>query len=243
MYFNNPYSRTGRHIIGKPSDKDRLLTSTIDALHSLLCQIDNSTVWTAGSASVVRLQCALKSSEPILYKNVITDMYDGTFQPFLTDSGLFNLFFYNAADIEAYPALGRLISPQECRCSMLRKDAAVLLDFHIAQHWTEYFVSFELPLIAMEVLKTDLNVSSGATQCEVTQRTGSGRKNRHQAAAILRACDVHYPFSRLISRNKLRETAQAALWRAAEAAHAKDVSCVCCDTPNASAAYVNSSSG
>jgi hypothetical protein len=220
-YTHDPYSFFGPRIYTTwPDPEVRLTDVTLSILSSILEQPDDDAVcWTAGSASVVRLQCLVVAAEPDLYDEVVMKIFRGTFQSFLDSCTPVQYFFYDSTSLDRCAALGRLISQHEGRCSLKSKAEALRLDTAVALHWEEYFIPVELRDVAALVASRQKSPSdtsslgcSQTTESEASASTRSfGRSMRENVAAVMEECETHHPFSRLISKNKLKEAVQSLL--------------------------------
>ena len=215
-----------------------LAAATIDAFHRLVVvrgqqqpNGSDSLSWSAGSTSVVRLQGLVRERCPAVYEAVIEgEDFCGTFQAFLCDVVQLHLFFYDDLDCMAYPVLRLLHSRHEQRCAVCAKDTAIPWDVAVADYWASRFVPIELPILAWDIVSssaaawpTDLVVeqpAAGETVPESvtcqrdensTVERGTRGRMRQLVHAIVTQSETFHPFSILISKNRLKDAAYAAL--------------------------------
>jgi hypothetical protein len=215
-----------------------LAAATDDAFHRLVVvqgrtqpNGTESASWSAGSTSVVRLQGLVRERCPALYEAVIEgEDFCGTFQAFLCDVVQLHLFFYDDVDCMAYPVLRLLHSRHEQRCAVCAKDVAVPWDTAVAEYWASRFVPVELPTLAWDIVAasaaawtSDPFAESAAAgeavqpvpQCsardDMAVERGTRGRMRQLVHAIVSQSEALHPFSMLISKNRLKDAAYAAL--------------------------------
>ena len=235
-YRNDPYSQSAARVFVAMTAnqlKCELVAFTLEVFHSLttITLPSNHRHWTAGSTSVVRLQCIVREKRPLLYHAVVDCTYRGTFQKFLIDAVHLQLFFYDEADFVELPVFRLLYNQHEGRCALLNKPLARQKDTKIAEHWDKQFVPQDLTALALrmawqvrpeaqeELSRHSVRVfeepvadlDSSAERLSLSglgggaPRTFSRLFNRQFLDSVLAAVEVELPFSMFISKCRVRE--------------------------------------